>query len=336
MAVHIHFAYASYLINRFQLSHGNPHMGKVVFAGRGCLPGQRNERGSNMTKRHVGEVSVTRVIESCGPGFAPEFLFPDWDTRVLEQHRALMIPACFDAAAGRFISSVHSWVVKTRHHTILIDCCGGNHKHRPELPRFHQQNHPFLARLKDAGVAPEAVDYVMCTHLHVDHCGWNTHLVEGRWVPTFPNARYVFSKEEYDHWRGPAGREGFNAGVYEDSVLPVVESGQAEIVDGEGAVGDGLTFRPTPGHSVGHIAIELANAGHRALFSGDIMHQPLQVFRPEWNSRFCENPAQAIASRRWLLENAAETEATVFTAHFADSSAGRVTRRGEQFDWRFV
>jgi glyoxylase-like metal-dependent hydrolase (beta-lactamase superfamily II) len=117
----------------------------------------------------------------------------------------------------------------------------------------------------------------MCTHLHVDHCGWNTRLLDGRWVPTFPNAKYVFSKAEYEHWRGPAGKEGVNAGVYQDSVLPVIESGQAEIVDGEGAVGDRLMLHPRPGENIWP-------RGHKApkrVFSGDIMHQPLQVFRPD-------------------------------------------------------
>jgi glyoxylase-like metal-dependent hydrolase (beta-lactamase superfamily II) len=170
---------------------------------------------------------------------------------VLEQHKAMMIPQCFDEAQGRLISSIHTWVLKTAHRTILIDSCAGNHKNRPALPRFHQLNLPFLERLAEAGVSPETVDYVCCTHLHADHCGWNTRLVDGRWVPTFPSARHVFSKAEQERWHGPAGCEGFNAGVYQDSVLPVVESGQAVIVDGEAAIGDGLTFHPTPGHSVG-------------------------------------------------------------------------------------
>jgi glyoxylase-like metal-dependent hydrolase (beta-lactamase superfamily II) len=290
-----------------------------------------------MTRTHaIGEISISQVIEQQGSGFAPDFLFPDWDPTVLEQHKSLMLPECFDEVGGRFIASVHTWVLRTPHHTILIDSCGGNHKNRPGLPRFHQQNLPFLERLAESGVLPEAVDYVCCTHLHVDHCGWNTRLLDGRWVPTFPNAKYVFSKAEYEHWKGPAGREGFNAGVYEDSVLPVVESGQAEIVDGEGAIGNGLTFHSSPGHSVGHVAIKLASAGQRGIFSGDIMHQPLQVFRPDWNSAFCEHSEQARASRRWLLEQSAEEDATVFTAHFANSSAGCVTRRGDAFDWRFV
>jgi len=172
--------------------------------------------------------------------------------------------------------------------------------------------------------------------LHVDHCGWNTQLRDGRWVPTFPNAKYVFSKAEHDHWSGPAGRSGFNAGVYEDSVLPVVASGQADIIDGNGEIGNGLVLHSTPGHSPGHVAIEFAGRRRRGLFSGDIMHQPLQVFRPDWNSSFCDDPEKARASRRWLLEYAADERATVFTAHFAGSSAGRVTRRGDLFDWCFA
>ncbi|MES2026632.1 MAG: MBL fold metallo-hydrolase [Pseudomonadota bacterium] len=289
-----------------------------------------------MCIHHFGDISVTKVIEQHGAGFAPDFLYPDWDPAVLEEHRALMIPDCFDESQQRFIASIHTWVVKTRHHTILIDSCAGNHKQRPELPRFHQLDLPFLERLAEAGVTPESVDYVMCTHLHADHCGWNTRLVDGRWVPTFPNAKYVFSKAEHDYWQSRIGEEGFNANVFEDSVLPVIASNQAEMVDGSGVVGDALIIHSTPGHSVGHISIELANSAGAGIFSGDIMHQPLQVIRPEWNSRFCENPERAKASRLWMLEHAVERNATVFTAHFSNSSAGHVSRRGDRFGWRFI
>ncbi len=284
----------------------------------------------------VGDVSVTRVTEQHGPGFAPEFLYPDWDPAMLRDRRAELLPDLFSEAEGKFISSIHTWVVRTRHHTILVDSCAGNDKHRPSLPRFNQLQLPFLDRLAAAGVAPEGVDFVLCTHLHADHCGWNTRLVDGRWVPTFPNARYVFSKAEHDYWSGPAGREGFHAGVFADSVLPVIESGQAMMIDGAGAVGDGLLLHPTPGHSPGHVAVQLMSEGQEAVFSGDIMHQPVQVWRPEWNSRFCEDGAAARASRRWLLDHAAERQAAVFTAHFARSSVGRVARRGDRFDWRFL
>src|SRR5258708_39718815 len=143
---------------------------------------------------------------------------------------------------GRLISSIHAWVLRTRHHTILVGSCAGNHKNRPGLPRFYQLNLPFLERLAEAGASPESVDDVMCTHLHVDHCGWNTRLLDGRWIPTFPNAKYVFSKAEYEHWRGPAGKQGGKAGVYQRRVLPGVEGGEAEIVACDGAGGDGVFF----------------------------------------------------------------------------------------------
>ncbi|HDR9181102.1 TPA: MBL fold metallo-hydrolase [Burkholderia vietnamiensis] len=294
-----------------------------------------------MQSHYFGDTSVTQVIEQRGPGFAPEFLYPDWNPAVLEEHRDLMVPDCFDVVAQRFIASIHTWVVRTRHHTILIDTCAGNHKDRPALPRFHQLELPFLERLAEAGVTPEAVDYVMCTHLHADHCGWNTRLLNGRWVPTFPNAKYVFSRGEYEYWLGQIGQEGFNANVFEDSVLPVIEHGQALIVhdDSAHAIADALLIHPTPGHSEGHVAFELLNGGRSAeggLFTGDAMHQPLQVFHPGWNSCFCSNPQRARESRLWLLEHAAEHRSTVFSAHFAGTSAGHVAHIGNGFGWRFI
>ena len=284
----------------------------------------------------LGDTRIQRVEEQFGVGFLPDFLFPDWDPAVLEEHRAWMIPACFDEGQGRFIASVHSWLIDTGKLRILIDTCGGNDKERPMLERFHRKNHPYLANLQAAGVEPEQIDYVLCTHLHADHCGWNTRLVDGRWVPTFPNARYVFSAAERDFWSGTAGQGGFNANVYEDSVLPILEAGLAEVIDGEHAVGDHLHFHPTPGHSAGHMAIRLLAGGQEAVFSGDIMHQPIQIYRPEWNSRFCEHAADARAARRWLLEHCADRNALLLPAHFAGSFAGHVSRRGDQFDWQFV
>ena len=289
-----------------------------------------------MQTYQFGNVSVTRVTEQRGPGFTPQALFPDWDSSALELHHTLIVPGCFDPLLNRFIASIHTWVVKTPHHTILIDSCAGNHKERPGMPRFHQQELPFLERLAEAGVTPESVDYVMCTHLHADHCGWNTRLVDGRWVPTFPNAKYVFSRAEHEYWLNQIGQEGFNANVFEDSVLPVIDKGQALIVDNEGLISDTLLIHPTPGHSVGHLAIELLHRTQGGLFSGDIMHQPVQVFRPEWNSCFCSHPEQARASRRWLLEQASERGLTVFTSHFANTSAGLVTQAGGRFDWQFI
>lgn len=291
------------------------------------------------TPHAFGDVSVTRVIEQYGAGFSPAYLFPDWHAAALDEHRDWMAPDFYDEASGRLVSSVHTWVVRTARHTVLVDTCVGNHKSRPELSAFNGLDTDFLGRLAAAGAHPEEVDYVLCTHLHADHCGWNTRLRDGRWVPTFPNARYVFSKAEHAHWSGPAGQTGLNAGVFADSVLPVIASGQAEIVDGPAALGDGLALRPTPGHSPGHVSFILEAGileagGRRALFSGDLMHHPIQVRHPAWNSRFCARADAARASRLWALEHAAEERATLFTSHFAGSSAGRVSRRPGGFAWQ--
>ncbi|HLK50472.1 MAG TPA: MBL fold metallo-hydrolase [Bryobacteraceae bacterium] len=281
---------------------------------------------------HIGHVQVSRVYEQPLP-LPPAALIPDFDPAVLKEHWELMVPDHYDAGDDKLLLGIHSWVLQTGRHTIVIDSCVGNDKQRPAFPQFHNAQNPYLERLEEAGIRPEAVNYVFCTHLHVDHVGWNTRLQDGRWVPTFPNAKYVFSKSEHEYWSGPAGKEGPNAGVYEDSVLPVVEAGLAEIIDGAAELPCGLVLQPTPGHTPGHVAVTLAAGGNEALFTGDIMHSPIQVCRPHWNSGFCGEPEKARASRLWALEYAAERRAAVFTAHFGGKSAGRVARTPGGFTW---
>lgn len=206
-------------------------------------------------------------------------------------------------------------------------------------PQLNRLKLPYLERLKAIGVTPEMVDYVILTHLHVDHVGWNTHLVEGRWEPTFPNAKYVFSKAEDSFYSNP---ENYTEGnrvkciIYKDSILPVIQSGQAEIIEPSGEEFlKGIVFYPVPGHSIGQMAIGLTSNGEEALFGGDIMHHPIQVYRPEWNSVYCVDTEKARVSRRWALEYLADRHALFFSSHFAETSAGRVTREGDRFMWRF-
>src|SRR5437588_9348130 len=184
-----------------------------------------------------------------------------------------MIPDHFDPATGLLKLPIQSWLVRLGRRTILIDTCVGNHKERPTRPKWHRLETPYLDRLTAAGVRPDEIDMVMCTHLHVDHVGWNTRLDNGRWVPTFPNARYVFSKTDYDHFqaldrdpaKGPA-----NHGSFRDSVLPVVEAGLAHMVSGDGALDEHLSFDRAPGHTPGHVVFTLASRGAQAYFSGDV------------------------------------------------------------------
>ena len=160
---------------------------------------------------------------------------------------------------------MQTYVVRTSHHTILIDSCVGNDKDRPTRPHWHlKTDDTYLNALAEHGIAPEAIDFVMCTHLHSDHVGWNTRLDNGRWVPTFPNARYIFSKKELEAWRD-VGYEKFSRTPFEDSVLPVLEAGRAELVTDDYALDDEVFLESTPGHTPGHVAISLRSKGASAV-----------------------------------------------------------------------
>ena len=278
----------------------------------------------------IGELRVARVEESCQPAFPPEVMFPDLPADALARQRHWMAPNYYDPQAGLLVASIHSWVLRTRHHTILIDTCGGNHKERPGFPPLHRLDLPWLDRLAAVGVAPEQVDFVMCTHLHLDHVGWNTRLRDGSWVPTFPNAKYLFDRKEYEHWVGiPAG--SVNDGVIADSVLPVVEAGLSQFVEDGYTLDDMLSVEATPGHTPGHVMIRATGGGATGLFTGDIMHNPIQVPYPDINSGFCEDPAEARAVRRRVLDEAAERGHLLLPAHFGPPHIGRVRRDGDAF-----
>jgi glyoxylase-like metal-dependent hydrolase (beta-lactamase superfamily II) len=290
-----------------------------------------------MTTRRIGATTVTRVEERAGPGFAPDMLLPDWDPAVLQEHGDWLVPNYYDVASGKMMSSIHSWVIRTRHHTILIDTCVGNHKPRPNFERFNMLDTPYLDRLQAAGVTPEQVDYVMCTHLHVDHVGWNTRLVDGRWVPTFPNATYVFSQVERDYWDPGKNKDlpDTAAAIFADSIAPVIDSGQVMTTGMTDTLGDNLLIEPAPGHAPGHVVFRLQDGGDEGVFIGDVMHHPIQVYRPEWSSRFCTDPREAERSRRRVLEQCAECNARVFPAHFGAPHLGWVRRKGAGFRFEF-
>jgi glyoxylase-like metal-dependent hydrolase (beta-lactamase superfamily II) len=289
----------------------------------------------------IGTVRVTRVEEQLGfASVPPEKFFVGFEREVLERHLAWLVPNHYSPEHNRLISSVHSWLIRTPRHTILLDCCAGNHKERPGFARFHQLDTPYLARLRAAGVEPEEIDIVLCTHLHSDHVGWNTMLRDGRWVPTFPNARYLFSRTENDYGdprRNPAAEaDPQRNNAYRDSVLPVIETGQAVLLDGAHAIDDTMLVEPASGHTVGHVVLKLIDQGERALFSGDAIHHPLQVYVPSWNSCFCEIPDEARATRHRLLGHCAEHGALLFPIHFGAPHVAAIARERDAFELRFV
>ena len=291
-----------------------------------------------MTDRYytLGTTSITRVSEKLFDDFSPNALLPLWNNETVETHRPWLVPDNLDAAGQKLIISVHTWVIKTPQYTVLVDTGVGNAKSRPELPIFHQLDEPWLERLAAAGVAPEEVVFVLLTHLHIDHIGWNTRLVDGQWVPTFPNAKYVFPQAEYEHFLSDAGRQSIGYAAFVDSVLPVVNAGQAVMIGVDGVPFlDDFHFHPTQGHSVGHMSISLHSGGETAMFGGDVMHHPIQVAQPLWASCFCDLPDAANRSRQWLLHYLADHDALYFSSHFAGTSAGRVQRLGNGFAWHF-
>ena len=261
-----------------------------------------------MTK--VGEYEISRVVESEVPFIEPHLFLPDFTPDALEANRDWLFPRFADAASGKLVFAFQSYVVRTPRHTILVDTCVGNDKPRPNRPAWHMQKWPYLADLARIGVTPDRVDFVMCTHLHIDHVGWNTRRVGDRWVPTFPNARYVFAGAEWEFWRHE--RDACIA----DSVVPVVEAGRARLVEADHVVDPWLRFEPTPGHTPGHVCVRLTTSAGEAVFSGDLMHRVVQVAEPQWSSRFCHDGKRAAETRRDFIERHADTGTVILAAHF--------------------
>jgi glyoxylase-like metal-dependent hydrolase (beta-lactamase superfamily II) len=286
----------------------------------------------------IGQATITRVEETCGPTYPIIDIFPECSSAVLSEYGHWLAPSHFDAQTGLIKLSVHSWLLQIGRQKILVDACCGNNKVKPGRPFWHMLNVPFLERLAKAGAQPDEIDYVMCTHLHHDHVGWNTQLLDGRWVPTFPNARYVISKTDFEYYRkldsddktAPA-----EMGTFRECVLPLVEAGRAELVSGDHRLNEHIELMPAPGHSAGHVVFKLEAAGERAVFTGDVFHHLLQVYYPDWNFPKNSDPEQARASRRRVLEHCASSGALVLPAHVGAPFAGHIEATGQGFRPRF-
>lgn len=301
----------------------------------------------------VGEAQIIKVPELALDAVEAAQLFPEYDLKELGSDASYWGKQSYDFSRGLLRQSIHAWVVQTPTHTVLIDTATGNAKQRPTAPLFHQLAEPFLERLQAVGVSPEAVDLVLLTHLHADHVGWNTRLQGERWIPTFPNARYVFSEREYAYNLALSQERGAVAsilrqagigtprhepldGVFEDSVMPIVAADQDQRIVIDNTNIEGFCFHSTPGHSIDHASISLTSRGETALFWGDIMHHPLQFRCPEINSVYCEFSQAAQQSRHKAMHLASDLDALVFTTHFGDTSVGKVSRHAHGFDWQFI
>lgn len=293
-----------------------------------------------MRQVRIGDMRIDRLVEIAALPLEKAFLFGNVTDEVIAENRSWLDERFIEPETGRFVMSHHSYLVRTPRWTAIVDTCCGNHKDRPGTPFWHQLNQPYLENMQALGVRPEEVDYVMCTHLHVDHVGWNTRLIDGRWIPTFPRARYLMGKTEYAHWeREYRSNPGVNRGSFEDSVLPVVAAGQAEFVGSDHCLFDDraatMRFASAPGHTAGNLMIDLTGGQDHAVMSGDVIHHPIQCAAP-WLANAADfDPAAALATRIALLERLADTPSVLLTGHFPAPTAGRVVRHGPAFRFRF-
>lgn len=288
---------------------------------------------------NVGSIRVVRVEEWRGEFLSPADLFVGYDEEEFAK-RVDSFPAdVYNKELGQIYAFLQSWLLEVDGKKIIIDTGAGNDKVRPGIPLFGGLSTDFIRRLSEAGFPPEEIDLVICTHLHIDHVGWNTALQDDRWQPTFPNARYLFSEKDLEYW-DPANRSRFpdkvgeavNEGFFEDSVRPIVEAGRVDVVSGRHEVLPGLVLEPAPGHTPGHIVVRVESDGEHGMFVGDILHHPIQVYCPTWNSIFCEDGEQARATRKRVLSDAADTNALMFPAHFGGQHAVWITHADDGFE----
>ena len=271
----------------------------------------------------VGAVRITRVQELEAPGM--RFIVPQ---ATVEQLAGIPWLGPFLATNGEAMGSVHALVLEVDDRRIIVDTCIGNDKER-RIPTWHKRQGPFLSQLTAAGYPPESIDTVICTHLHVDHVGWNTRLVGKDWVPTFPNARYLLARLEWEHWSQAA--EHWTQILLDDSVRPIFAAGVVDLVETDHIVHEGIRFTPTPGHTPGHISLTVASGGETAVITGDLVHHPCQFARPHWGSSADSDPVQADRTRRAFMAHYADSPALIIGTHFAGPTAGRLVRDGNVY-----
>jgi len=280
-----------------------------------------------MASRQLGDIRIDRILEEERALFLPSEFFDEATPEAMAPHLPWLQPWAVTADTGRMVMPVQSYLVRTRHHTILIDTCIGRRKSEAGVPEWKdKRDETWLTNLKAAGVQPEEIDFVFCTHLHLDHCGWNTRLVDGRWVPTFANAKYILSRDEV------AASEAEDGPVFRENVLPVLEAKQAVLVDLDHALDDDVRIEPLVGHTVGHYGVHLTSNGKSAAMCGDMLHNTVQLAEPDWSPNFDNDLARSRATRRRFLDTHCETDTLILTAHLPSPSVGHIVPRKGEFD----
>ena len=276
-----------------------------------------------MHKWKIGNVQVTQIIELTTASLGPHLL-PQATPEVLN---AIPWMHPFTDDEGKLVLSMHSLIIESQGQTIMVDTCIGNDKER-NYPRWNHMQGDFLEKFGAAGFTADQIDTVLCTHMHVDHVGWNTRLVDGKWVPTFNQADYLFAQDEWEHWRVEPQEYG---PVIEDSVQPIFDAGKAVLVDQNHVVTDEVTLKPTPGHTPGHVSVHIQSAGEEAVITGDMIHHPCQIKHPDWSSLADWHADMAATTRQSFVDEYVDRPVLIIGTHFAGPTAGHIVRDGDAY-----
>ena len=284
----------------------------------------------------IGDARITGVIEYSGPTHPPDFLYPEVAKAerdaVLGANASWLAPNHYVPHMDRLIVTIQLWVVRAGGNVIIIDTGVGNRKERAAAARMHQLNTLVMQWLESIGAGTEQVTHVVMTHLHTDHVGWNTVPQDGKWVPTFAKAKYLFPKAEFEYWKAEYARDkAVNQGAFGDSVLPIFDAGLAEFIDETKEVAGCLTAEPVPGHAPGMLSFRIRSRGEEGLFCADILHNAIQIVRPDWNDRYVLWPDKALESRALGLRRACERGALLMPMHLGAPYCGYVRRRGDGY-----
>jgi glyoxylase-like metal-dependent hydrolase (beta-lactamase superfamily II) len=274
-----------------------------------------------------GNIHVAKVLDTLEPT-SPRVLYVDKRKEDFNPYLEWLQPHFLDAEK-RMLLSIHTFLIRTKHHTILIDTCVGVNKQGLAFPQWNGRQHStYLRDLAAVGCPPEAVDYVFCTHMHLDHTGWNTQLRDGRWAPTFPNATYLFNKREWEHWKDePAPTD---QAVVQQNILPIIEAGKVAWVENAWGIDDEVTLLPTPGHTPGHCSVRLRSHGREAIITGDMMVHPVQIAEPQWSQQADTDKALAIQTRTQFVDQHCDTDTLILGTHFNTPTGVYIVSKGEK------
>lgn len=281
---------------------------------------------------HIGDVEIARLVEVYGWEDDIAMLLPNADAEFVKQFGWLR--PHFATPDGRMIISFQAFVLRSRGKVVMIDTCIGADRQR-EFEVFCNLQTTFLEDMEAAGFPPKEVSAVLCTHLHFDHVGWNTRLVDGKWVPTFPQARYFFGRREWEHWKHLRETNGYHHMEHlGDSIDPVVEAGLVELIEPDFRITDEVSLIPTPGHTPGHVSVLIRSRGEEAVITGDMMHHPIQLAVPHIPGNFDMDKEQGVRTRLEFIKRFSGQPTLVIGSHFPEPTAGWIVPDGDV--WKLV